>query len=829
MADPGRRDGPAPRRADGPPLLAAAILCTLALAPRPAQAGTPGDYARRAFAGRSIIIVTREGTRLRITPYGSDIVRVQAARGGEPFFPDDRYEMVASHATDGRFRAEDSGSAFRLLPDGPGLISVLVEENPVRLSFFEKGARGAVLRELDGVTWNEGSIAESFIPDSAEHFTGLGHGYFGRAEGIDLKGKLIRRNYGSSHGDQAPLIVPMYLSSRGYGVFLNSTFPNTFSFGADGVYGFSIQGEGRMDYFVIAGPSFASILDRYTRLTGRPRFPPLAVFGLGLSDKANDEKSSDPSDEAWWKQKIGQHRDAGFGLDHLINDNRWRAGGGKRCESYFAWDSTRYPEPAEYERWIRSHGLFVTIDFNRCIAAGSEGWKPSYNIPVTAGIDHGESAPDFTRAEVRTWFWNLHWRKSLDPALGYPGDGLWIDEFDELGPAPISMVLGNGRTWAEMKNYWFFLIAKALVQEGWDGRFAPARRPFVWIRGMTAGAQRYATLWSGDIRPTFEDMKAEVRGMQLAGLSGFPYWGHDAGGFHDWEKGKGPDEMLYRRWSMAMGSFSPFWKPHGMGQSRWPLDRAPASREDARTYIGLRYRLIPYTYTCAHEAAASGIPIARAMVIEHQNEPAAWRSDLEYMWGPEFLVAPNCSTGDSVNVWLPAGAWYDFWNDSTIAGGRTLAFGAPGGRLPLFVRAGSVVPMAEPALSTAFIHRDTLDIHIYTGAAGKFSLYEDDGTSELYRTGASQTTIISYADGESTLTVAPARGTYAGAPVQRTYRAVFHGLPGRRHAVVNGTTLPATDVSWDGRRLTVNAGTFPVTRGLRLRLSADGRKPIHGR
>ena len=98
-----------------------------------------------------------------------------------------------------------------------------------------------------------------------------------------------------------------------------------------------------MDYFFILGPDFASIIDLYTQLTGRPRLPPIAMLGLGLSDKANDENSSAPSDERWWKQKVTDHRNAGLPIDHLINDNRWRAGGGKRCESYFEWDTTRFP------------------------------------------------------------------------------------------------------------------------------------------------------------------------------------------------------------------------------------------------------------------------------------------------------------------------------------------------------------------------------------------------------------------------------------------------------------------------------------------------------
>ncbi len=767
-------------------------ICVLGAAFRLEVVGaeTFTNYSRHHEEGRSFVFTSSSGQRLRVTPYGDFIVRVQSVRKDEEFFPDDHYEMVESHDWDGSLRLYDNKSFFILQTRADNGVVLQISKNPMRISFSCPGDNKPLLKEYEGVRWEENSIHTSFAYDAEEHFTGLGHGYFGRSEHLDLRGQTIQRNYGTAQGQQAPLIVPFYISSNGYGIFLNSTFPNSFSFGKDSVYEFSIDGNGRMDYFFILGPDFASIIDRYTQLTGRPRLPPIAMFGLALSDKSNDENSPNPSDERWWKQKVSDHRNAGFPIDHLINDNRWRAGGGKRCESYFEWDTTRFPSPHEYEQWAKANGLVVTIDFNRCIAKASERWNPSFNIPVSDSIDFGDSAPDFTRKEVREWFWTLHWRKSLSPKLGYPGDALWIDEFDELGKAPASMILGNGRTWMEMKNYWFFLIAKALVQEGWDKKIGAEKRPFVWVRGMTAGAQRYATLWSGDIMPTYDDMRSQIRSMQLAGLSGFPFWGHDAGGFYDWENKRGPDDIMYRKWSMAFGSFSPFWKPHGMGQSRWPLDRSAEAQKSAKTYGELRYKLMPYTYTYAHKASKTGMPIARAMIIEHQHDSLAWKYDLEYMWGREFLVAPNCSDDSSVAMWLPEGAWYDFWNDSLWTGDRQIKYQSPGGGLPLFVKAGSIIPMAPFALSTAFIQKDQLCIHVYVGKDGEFTLAEDDGITESYRTkGALQTTKFVFVQSIMALSIGAGSGTYEHAPTYRTYRVEFHGLSRPICFNVNGRQL----------------------------------------
>lgn len=771
----------------------------------------------RTREGRSIIFTGALGQRLRLTPYGNYIIRMQTVRKEEDFFSDDRYEMVASHQWPGKLTLTEDKNSFTISNESKDGISVRIDKATMHLSFFQKGSAVPFLSDSDGTRWDADTIRSSFSYDAGEHFTGLGHGYFGREESIDLRDRVISRNYGTEHGQQAPLLVPFYLSGKGYGLFLNSTFPNKFNFGKNKKYEFSIQGNGRMDYFVIDGPGFSKIIDRYTQLTGRPRFPLKAFFGLALSDKGNDHTSADPSDEKWWKKKITEHRNAGYPLDHIINDNRWRAGGGQRCLSYFDWDSTRYPDPKEYQQWVKANGLILTLDFNRCIAVQSEGWKPSFNLPQNEGLDFNTSAPDFTKKEVRDWFWNIMWKKSLNPALGYPGDALWIDEFDEMGKAPVTMKFEDGTTWLERRNYWFFLIAKSLVQQGWDKSFKGAKRPFVWVRGMTAGAQRYATLWSGDINSTYTDMKMQVRGLQLAGLSGFPFWGHDAGGFHLGDSKTNPDDTTYRQWSMAFGSFTPFWKPHGVGKSRWPLDRRAEVQKDAKLYSELRYELIPYIYSYAHQANETGLPMARAMVIDHQKDALAWKSDLQYMWGNEMLVAPNCSADDKVLVWLPNGTWYDYWNDEQINGNKIIDYPAPVGKLPLFVKSGSIIPMANYALSTAAINGDSLSIHVYPGKDAAFILYEDDGISENYQNNnEKRTTSITFKQLSFSLHIAAAAGNYKNAPEQRAYQIVFHGLSKPVCFEANGVKIKKEKMVWDADKkiLTVSVSRTAVTNAI---------------
>lgn len=774
------------------------------------------NYASHSTEKRSIIFVTDKDQKLKLTPYGNNIMRVQGVKANEEFFDDNRYEMVESHNWAGRLNVTEQNEEI-ILSTGPNGIKIILSKNPLKLLFNKNDYN--LLKDKNGICWDGEKVFVSFISDSLEHFAGLGHDYFGRVNKLDLRGQVINRNYGSRHYQQAPLLVPFYLSSKGYGLFLNSTFPNTFSFNKDGNYEIGILG-GQIDYFVIAGPEFEKILDGYTQLTGRPRLPPKAAFGLALSDKGNDHKSSDPSDEKWWKRKIKEHRKAGFALDHIVNDNRWRAGGGQRCLSRFEWDSTRYPNPSEYKRWLDSNGLFITLDFNRCIGSKSEGWNSDYNIPNTDSIDFGDSAPDLTRKEVRDWWWGLFWKKSLNPELNFPGDALWIDEFDEMGNSPLPMVLGNGRTWGEMKNYWFFLVAQALVRDGWDKSFDGSRRPFVWVRGMTAGGQRYATLWSGDIVPTYEEMKMQVRGMQAAGLSGFPFWGHDAGGFYNYDLNDGPDDKMYCQWSMAFGAFTPYWKPHGPGRSRWPLDRPSVVQSNAKKYSILRYELMPYLYTYAHLASSTGIPMARAMIIHYQNDPLAWKHDLQYMWGKEILVAPNCSENNNVSVWLPEGKWYDFYNDSLFIGNQTINYFADIGVLPMFIKAGSIIPMTNFALSTAFIHENKITLHIYSGNDASFTLYEDDGKTEAYKKSESRTTAINFNQSKTELIINPSKGTYKDAPDKREFNIIFHGLKNPKYYLVNGrdeTGKIILDNNNKTQKLT--AGTFSVNEKIVIRIS----------
>jgi alpha-glucosidase (family GH31 glycosyl hydrolase) len=783
--------------------------------------GQIGNYASHSTSDRSVVIKSSTGESIRITPYGDYLVRIQTIRSNETFYADDRYEMVASHDWNGALTVENDASSASLsistgAADG---IALTITKSPLRLSFSMKPDNQPVLAEKDGTVWSGNSITESFTPTTNEHFVGLGHEAYGRIEKLDRYGTSLK----VSRGSEGACVVPFYVSSRGYGVFLNTTFTHTITLCKSNVYSLAIDGEGfggRMDYFFIAGPKLTQVIDRYTRLTGRPRLPQRSIFGLHLSDKSDPTNNGEP----WWKSMITNHRNAGFAIDHQVNDNAWRASNeatSGQMNSWFEFRKDRFPDPAEYKRWCDANGITVTLDLNRPGIPLNSSWKTEYSIPGT------NDCPDFTNPAAVNWIWQLFFTKALNPSIGYPGDAIWLDEFD-YPDHNHSTTLSSGKKWAEESINYHFDLLKACVQEGWDPAIGEAKRPYFWSRGITAGAQRFGFYWSGDIDGNWNDMKYQVKAMQSAGISGFPYFNHDAGAHMNLTAN---NDNIYRQWDMGFGSFTPIWKPHGPSHPRWPLQRNSTCQATAKTYITTRYQMIPYIYTYAYIAHTTGLPMVRSMFLEDQNNATAWQKEMQYYWGKELLVAPNCSDGNNtVSVWFPAGNWYDFWNDTKYTGNQTINYSAATGVVPVFVKAGAIIPMAPLAKSTFFIPKDTLFIHVYTGADGSFQLYDDDGVTEKFRTkNEFRTTDMGFSQGDLGLTVQSSNGSYTGAPANRTYRIMYHGLSSETAMYFNTSAISSysslssipsnqNGSAWDANKklLTVQLPSKPVNTGFKV-------------
>jgi alpha-D-xyloside xylohydrolase len=238
---------------------------------------------------KAIIFNSPQGNKLRVTAYGNNILRLQSAKAQQDFLPDNHYEMVESHQWLNNITIKSIDQHWQLSPEQNPHLKLLISKKTLQATFLQHGSQ--TLAEVKFPSKKGNVLKAEFINDPKEHFSGLGHSFYGREPSLDLKGQRTSRNYGKTPIEQAPLIVPFYLSSKGYGVFVNSTFANEFSFGDKNEYSIALDDHGfsaQMDYFYIAGATLPQVLNNYTQLTGRPRLPHKARFGLQLSVKAHD-------------------------------------------------------------------------------------------------------------------------------------------------------------------------------------------------------------------------------------------------------------------------------------------------------------------------------------------------------------------------------------------------------------------------------------------------------------------------------------------------------------------------------------------------------------
>jgi len=346
----------------------------------------------------------------------------------------------------------------------------------------------------------------------------------------------------------------------------------------------------------------------------------------------------------------------------------------------------------------------------------------------------------------------------------------------------------------------------------WEGpQFdRPNERPYALHRNGYAGMQRFASfLWSGDVYSTWETLKTQVSVGINAALTGIPYWGTDIGGFVPTSEFT---SELYLRW-FQFGAFCTLFRAHGRA---WKLrlpwgwnsgDPGPveirgyngAAVPDAsqlhnpqvepicRKYLELRYRMLPYLYSAVHECATTGMPVMRALWLHYPNDPAAVARGDEYLWGRSVLVAPVVEKGATTrNLYLPRGDWYDFWTGERIAGGREINRPVDLETIPLFVAAGTILPLGPVKQHTNEKTDKPLSISIYPGADGSFLLYEDDGCSFNYRKGEWMGVRLDWNDARRTLRLAIAPGSRMLSPFHRTIevsllqsakRVLFEGKP----------------------------------------------------
>jgi alpha-D-xyloside xylohydrolase len=704
----------------------------------------------RTSGGKAALIVARavspETWKLSILPPGAPATRPT------PMVVPAKMDRIS-------LAAKEKGG--RLFVTGPEL-ALEVWLDPFGLRFVDRAGRAVLAGDagdVDGLgrpavpplgSFNGpdggSSIAASFHLDPGERLFGLGEKF----TRLDKAGQRVVSwtvDALGSTSERSHKNVPFLWSSRGFGLFADTSARIAWDLGATSLQSWTFKAEtASLDLYVFHGPRPERILAAYTALTGRVPAVPKWSFGLWLSsggtyrDQASIEALLDgierhrlPADvvhiDPWWM--------------------RWR----RYCD--FEWDRRAFPDPEGLIRRIHGLGLklclwehpYVSIESELFEYGKAKGFfirRPDGEVTVIdyglslaprpdgrarlAGPEETWNAPvaviDLTNPGARLWFQDLH------RPLFRMGVDVFKTDFGEDIPGDARF--HDGRTGREMHNLYPLLYNAAVFEVTAEEK----GRGLVWSRSGTAGSQRFPVCWSGDPASDFDSLAATVRGGLAAGMSGIALWSHDIGGYRGT-----PDPELYVRWAQ-FGLFSSHSRMHG-DSPREPWRFGEEALAVVRKYAALRYRL-PYIRSAALEAGLTGMPVLRALPLVFPDDPntAVW--DHEYMFGPSFLVAPvirrmadlartggRRSGPPSFPVYLPPGEWIDYWTGRKHRGPAVVDRTVPLAVLPLFVRAGAIVPMMKKALRIPEGPVDPLELDVYPSGSSAYTFFEDEGRTDF--------------------------------------------------------------------------------------------------
>jgi alpha-D-xyloside xylohydrolase len=514
--------------------------------------------------------------------------------------------------------------------------------------------------------------------------------------------------------DRAYKNVPLLLSSEGYGVFFDMTEPLYYDLGQASVAAW--QATARADHlraYLILGDGIAPIMQAYHRLTGKPAVPPDWSFGFWISRWGYRNR-----DEVMTVAR--RMREEKVPCDVIHIDPYWmRYHEGHHGD--LEWDESAFPDPKGMIAELKALGFKLSLWESPYVPLDSEmraeGERKGFLLMAKDGsgpaLVHGFAKPsaavDFTNPEAVEWFKAKN-RKLLEM-------GVAVIKTDFAEDMPDDSVPHDGTPAEQLHNLYPLLYQRAVFEASQDVH----GYGLIWGRSGYAGSQRYPVHWGGDPGCTFDDMAASLRGALSWILSGAAFASFDMGGFFGIPTlTDPPSPELYVRWSQ-MGLLFSHARAHGHTAPREPWAYGEPALSIFRRYAQLRYRLLPYLYAAARRVP-EGVPVARPLVYDHPADPTTWHIDDEYLLGPDLLVAPMFEPRGRRDVYLPAGGWYDFWTDQQFQGARWITYEAELERLPLFVRAGSVIPMG-PELQYANERTwDPLSFEVYPG---------DDGVTEI--------------------------------------------------------------------------------------------------
>lgn len=699
---------------------------------------------------------------------------------------------------------------------------------PVYRSLFDETTVRAEVQSADGARVKVQGIRQvvdrqayqsklEFVWSEGEALYGLGsheEGY------MNLRGTAQ-----DLYQENLKAVVPMLVSTRGYGILLDSYSLMTFHDDEQGSFLWSeIQDE--LDFYFLYGPEFDQIVHGFRFLTGRVAMLPQWVFGY-LQSKERYQS------QAELLAVVKEYRQRQIPLDGIVLD--WQSWP-EDLWGQKSFDPERFPQPEAMTEEL--HYLQARLMVSIWPAMHNHG--PNHREMLAQGLMLGDQATyNAFDEQARA----LYWKHANEGLFSKGIDAWWCDctepfEADwkgETKPEPAERLNINT---AEAKKYLDpqYINAYSLqhsrgIYEG-QRQTTGSKRVVNLTRSAYAGQQRYGTItWSGDIAATWETLRKQIAAGLNFCVTGLPYWTADIGAFFVVKKDlwfwngdfqQGCKDLGYREFYVRFfqyGAFLPLFRSHGTDTPRevWRFGE-PGSRfyETLVTFIRLRYQLLPYLYSLAARVTREDYTMLRALAFDFRQDAHVYNITDQYLFGPAFLVSPVTepmyylpgsqplpSHAQTRQVYLPAGCdWYDFWTGKRFTGAQTVEAAAPLEILPLFVRAGSIVPFGPDAQSTTEARENTsLVLRIYQGQDASFTLYEDEGDTYNYENGAFATIDLHWDDARQLLSIGKRQGAYAGMPAQRTFFLLL--VSERQGSGLNSSWTGTREITYDGNPLTI--------------------------
>jgi alpha-D-xyloside xylohydrolase len=512
-----------------------------------------------------------------------------------------------------------------------------------------------------------------------------------------------------------------------------------------------------LDYVVFYGPSADNVIATYRNLSGNaPMFPKWAYGFWQCRERYTSGTHL--------VETVKEFRKRQLPVDVIVQD--WQYWG-DRGWGVPQFDEKNYPNPAGFIKELHDLNAHFNISIwsnpDKNSTIGKEYVAKNRFIPNTKWLD-------YFNPETRKEYWNTLKVNMFDNGV----DSWWMDAVE-----PENDALKGEKTHIGAGDFYrltYPLMVSKAVYEG-QRESSSDKRVCILTRSAFSGQQRYGVInWSGDIGYTWDVFKNQIVAGLNYTITGLPYWTTDIGGFFRPGRSQYTDEKyheLLTRW-YQWGTFNPIFRMHGYQTETEPWKFGQKVEDNMRKMLNLRYRLLPYIYSEAWQVTKNGSTIMRPLVMDFNGDTAAVKSRFQYMFGKAFLVAPITEPNVSEwNVYLPKSTgWFDFWTGKHFKGGQTVKTDAQLDRIPLFVKAGSIIPMGKIIQHSAE-KSDTLEIRVYKGANGKFELYEDEGDNYNYEKGKYSTISFKWNEKEQTLTIGDKQGSYSGSLKKRVFNVVL--------------------------------------------------------